>query len=256
MDGRSYSLVIEYDGRGFYGWQRLRDKPTVQAALEAAVEAAFGERVAVQGAGRTDRGAHALGQVAGIRLAAQVAPDDLVAALNAALPGSVRVKGARIVPDSFHPRTSATAKEYEYRIANAPEIREGLAGRVWHVPGRLDGPSIREALPRLIGRHDFATFATRTRFGQKSTVRELRTAELEVEGDRLVFRFVANSFLYHMVRNMVRLLVKVGEGRVEPGRVAAVLAARDRAASPGSAPASGLYLVQVFYPESGAELLP
>lgn len=242
-----YCVVVAYDGRPFHGWQRLQEHPTVQAELEAAIERVFSERVMVQGAGRTDRGAHAEGQCAGFRLSREVPPDQIQAALNDALPEAVRIQETRSVSTDFHARTSAVGKLYEYRIANTPEIPASLVGRVWHVPKKLDVAAMERAVGALVGKQDYASFATKPKHRRKSTVCEVFDAGLRTDGDRITFYFHADSFLMHMVRNMVRALVKVGEGRYEPARIAEILEAKDRSASPGSAPASGLYLVRVFY---------
>lgn len=251
-----YRLTVAYDGRDYFGWQRLGDKPTVQAALEAAVEAAFSERSAVQGAGRTDRGAHAEGQVAGLRLSRRVAAADLVDQLNRVLPAAISALSAAVVPAAFHVRTDATGKDYEYRIANRPELPPKLDRRVWHVPEPLDVAAMRASLGALQGHHDFASFATRPRFEQRSTTCTMTGVDLEAADDLIVLRFSADRFLMHMVRNLVRAIAKVGEGRYRPQQLAEILAARSRAASPGSAPASGLYLMRVHYdalgPEGGA----
>jgi len=247
-DAQAYACVLEYDGRAYHGWQRLKDRPTIQAALERAVLAACSERVKVHGAGRTDRGAHATGQVAGFRLETATDPDALVLALNGVLPDDIRILSARTVPAAFHPRESAVAKRYEYRIHDAGSLPADLEGRVWKVRSRLDAHAMRACLPALRGRHDFASFITPSRFGRRTTARELRLAELEREGPQVFLAFEADGFGYHMVRNLVRLIAKVGEGRLAPDEVAGILAARDRQASPGSAPASGLYLARVDYP--------
>ncbi len=249
MESNAYAVVLEYDGRAYYGWQRLKDKPTLQASLEGAVAEAYSEQVRVTGAGRTDRGAHATGQVAGFRLAADPSCEALVDALNGALPGDIRVRSARRVAVDFNAREAAMGKRYEYKIYDADPLPPELDLRVWKVRDRLDADAMRAALPDLVGRHDFATSATKARFGQKSTVRDLRLAELDRDGPLLTLAFEADSFLYHMVRNLVRAVVKVGEGRWRPARVVDALRACDRQASPGSAPASGLYLVRVDYPD-------
>ena len=241
--------MIAYDGRDFFGWQRLANNPTVQGAMEKAVVEAFGEQTPVQGAGRTDRGAHAEGQVAGFKLARPHEPVEIKASLNRYLPDSIRVCEAHAVSNDFHARTSAVAKEYAYMIWNDPDLPEDRVDRVWHVPERLIFETMEQALPAVVGRHDFASFGTKTRFVQKSTERELFSAEIERADEIIVFRFQGNSFLNHMVRNMVRALVKVGEGKYEPSKIGEILRARNRAASPGSAPASRLCLMQVFYPE-------
>lgn len=240
-----YRLTVAYDGRGFFGWQRLKDKATVQGTLEAAVQQAFGERVSVQAAGRTDRGAHAEGQSVGLALAEAVHTDDLVGRLNAALPDSVRVLEATTTDAAAHVRNDAIAKDYEYRISSDP----ALEGRVWLSDRPLDLAAMQAAVGALVGTHDFASFATRPRFAQKSTVCTISHASVAREGGVVFLRFRGDRFLMHMVRNMVRAIVKVGEGRHGPERIGAILKARDRKASPGSAPASGLYLMKVYYPE-------
>lgn len=248
-DSYSYRALIAYDGQEFFGWQRLADHPTVQGALKKALLDAFGEEVTVQGAGRTDRGAHAEGQVAGFALGEAVAVEEIVDLLNKHLPEAIDVLEVECVPDDFHVRTSAIGKEYAYVIWNEEELLEERMGLVWHVPQPLSFEAMEEALPMLVGKHDFASFGTKTGFKQKSTVREIYFAEIEQAGEEIIFRFQGDSFLNHMVRNMVRALVKVGEGKYAPSRIGEILEAKNRSASPGSAPASGLYLMRVFYPE-------
>jgi len=245
----SYRAVIAYDGRDYFGWQRLAEKETVQGTLEKAITAAFGEETPVQGAGRTDRGANAEGQVAGFRLIQAREVAEIRESLNRCLPDSIRVLDVQVVPKEFHARMSAIGKEYTYMIWNNPELPEELTHHVWHVPERLSFEAMEAALPELVGRHDFASFGTKTRFAQKSTVRELFSATIERDDSMIRFGFHGDSFLNHMVRNMVRAVVKVGEGKYEPAKIAEILKAGKRSASPGSAPASGLCLMQVFYPE-------
>lgn len=245
--------MIAYDGREYFGWQRLAEKATVQGTLEQAIAAAFGEETLVQGAGRTDRGANAEGQVAGFRLIHPREVAEITNSLNQFLPESIRVVDVQEVPKEFHARMSAIGKEYAYEIWNDSDLPEELEGRVWHVPERLDFEAMEEAMPSLVGRHDFASFGTKTRFAQKSTERELFSATIERKDASIRFRFHGDSFLNHMVRNIVRAVVKVGEGKYEPAKIAEILKAQKRSVSPGSAPASGLCLMQVFYPdESGA----
>ncbi len=243
----NYRITLRYDGRNYMGWQRHGDQPTIQGALEAAIERAFGVGGPVQGSGRTDRGAHALGQVASSRLPRGLAPSEIVTALNVLLAEDIEVLDVAAEDDDFHARTSASTKRYRYVIWNAPDCPEREIGRVWHVPGPLDVEAMRAACPVLVGRHDFASFATRPNFQQKSTVRQLVELSMRVDPPRIEFALRADGVLYKMVRNIVRALVKVGEGRTPPGDLARILAARDRKAAPGSAPASGLYLERVWY---------
>ena len=243
----NYRLTLRYDGRRYMGWQRHGDQPTIQGALEAAIAGAFDVAGPVQGSGRTDRGAHALGQVASARLPRGLAPSEVVRALNAQLGEDIEVLDVAAAADDFHARTSASTKRYRYVIWNAPECPATEVGLVWHVPGLLDVEAMRAACPHLLGRHDFASFATRPNFKQKSTVREMVELSIGVDLPRIEFALRADGFLYKMVRNIVRALVKVGEGRTPAGDLPRILAARDRKAAPGSAPASGLYLERVWY---------
>jgi tRNA pseudouridine38-40 synthase len=219
----------------------------VQGTIEAAIAAAFGLETAVEGSGRTDRGAHALGQVATVRLPAELSDEDIARRLDDALPDDCSVEAAERVPDELHARRSAISKTYRYLLWNAEELPPEHAGRVWHVHGDLDLDAMERALPHLVGEHDFATFASSGGFERASTVRTVLRAKLVAEAPVVAITFEADAFLYKMVRNLVRAVVRIGEGKRTPGDVAAMLAARDRAAAPGSAPASGLYLDAVRY---------
>lgn len=248
----NYKLTLAYDGRAFFGWQRHGDKPTVQSALEQAVTKAFGVRVAVQGSGRTDRGTHAHGQVASLQLPEDVPPARVRETLNQLLPPVVRVLDVCYAAKDFHACDSAVAKRYRYLIWNDLKLPAEHAGRVWHVKEPLDVQAMVDACSVLIGERDFASFATRTNFKQKSTRRTVFEAVLSHDLPMITFDICADGFLYKMVRNLVRAIVKVGEGRYTREDLCRILEARDRQAAPGTAPASGLYLEQVFY--SQAEL--
>lgn len=251
MDGSTalanFALVVAYDGRPFFGWQRHGDQPTIQAALEQAIEAVSGQASVVVGSGRTDRGAHAIAQVAGVRLVPGLDPGATIEQLNEVLPAEIRVLSLVPVADEFHARDDATAKIYRYVIWNHKQLPKAKDGYVWHLPKRLDVEAMRLALPILVGEHDFASFATKPNFKQKSTRRTLVEATLEQAGPELTFEFRADGFLYKMVRNLVRALVKIGQGRSSASELERILAACDRQAAPGTAPASGLYLREVFY---------
>jgi tRNA pseudouridine38-40 synthase len=248
MSPRSnYRMTLSYDGRAFLGWQRHGDKPTVQFALEQAVLTAFGVRVAAQGSGRTDRGTHAHGQVASIQLPYGTAPELIKERLNQFLPAEVRIAEVQCASMDFHACDSAIAKHYRYVIWNARELPAERDGRVWHVKEPLDVQAMINACPVFVGEQDFASFATRTNFKQKSTRRTVTEAVLSHNLPVITFDICADGFLYKMVRNIVRALVKVGEGRYTRADLDRILAAKDRQAAPGTAPASGLYLEQVFY---------
>jgi tRNA pseudouridine38-40 synthase len=242
-----YKLIIEYDGTPFSGWQIQDTMPTVQGALEAAAKATCGDDVRVNGAGRTDAGVHALGQVAHCDIAKPFPPGRLRDALNAHLrPNPIAVLSAEIVPETFEARFSAIKRHYLYRIVNT---RANLAldvNRVWRVPRRLDSEAMHIAAQRLIGKHDFTTFRD-TECQAKSPEKTLDQLDVTRSGDAVNIITSARSFLHSQVRSMVGSLVWVGEGRWNADDLAAALVARDRAACGPVAPPEGLYLVRVDY---------
>ncbi len=242
-----YKLLIEYDGTPFVGWQSQAGGLTVQGVLTAAIEAFAGEQVAVQGAGRTDAGVHALGQVAHIDLAKEWDSDTVRDAITARLrPHPVAVLAAEQVPESFNARTSAKARHYLYRIVNR---RADLAldrTRAWRVARPLDAAAMHAAAQRLIGKHDFTTFRA-IECQANSPLKTLDRLDVARDGTEIRITASARSFLHHQVRSMVGSLELVGEGRWSADDLAAALAARDRQACGPIAPPDGLYLVRVEY---------
>jgi tRNA pseudouridine38-40 synthase len=242
-----YKLTIEYDGTPYVGWQAQDNGPSIQGALTDAIAAFAGERVAVQGAGRTDAGVHALGQVAHIDLARDWDVGKVRDALNFHLrPQPIAVLTAERVADDFDARFSATKRHYLYRISNR---RADLAldrGRAWRVPRPLDSAAMHAAAQRLLGRHDFTSFRS-TECQAKSPVKTLDRLDVARDGDDVRVTASARSFLQHQVRSMVGSLVHVGEGKWSSDDLAAALAARNRAACGQVAPPHGLYLVRVEY---------
>ena len=248
-----YKLTLEYDGRGFVGWQRQDNGPSVQAALEAAVKRFCGEAVTAHAAGRTDAGVHALAQVAHIDLAAHIdldeetGADTLRDALNFHLrPAAVAVLAAEAVADDFHARFSATERAYRYRIVNRRAPLALDRGRAWFVPVPLDAGAMHEAARALLGKHDFTSF----RAGgcqAKSPVKTLDALEVSRDGDEIRIEARARSFLHHQVRNMAGSLRLAGEGKWSRADMERALAARDRRAAGPTAPADGLYLIGVRY---------
>ena len=242
-----FKLTIEYDGGPFVGWQRQQNGRSVQAALEEAIVAFSGETVVVKGAGRTDAGVHALGQVAHIDLAGAWAPDTIRDALNAHLrPEPVAILAAEAVAEDFDARFSAVKRHYLYRIVNrrAPPALD--RGKVWWVQVPLDAEAMHAAAQSLVGKHDFTTFRS-TECQAKSPVRTLDRLAVTREAGEIVVRADARSFLHNQVRSMVGTLKKVGEGRWPVAAVGEALAARERARSGPVAPPDGLYLVAVDY---------
>jgi len=257
------ALVVAYDGGPFAGWQLQPNRPTVQGTLEAALSAIHGaprEAVAIVGAGRTDAGVHALGQVATYRAPNRRELPELLHGLAGLLPDSVRVVGARRLPASFHACRSATGKLYRYRIINRRIALPFESPWAWLIRPPLDVDAMRKAAGRLVGEHDFSAFAS-AGGQQESGVRTLRRLALvEQPGGVLELDAEADGFLYRMVRNLAGFLVDVGLGRRRAEEAADVLAAGDRRCAGGTAPPQGLCLVRVDYgPEwdeaDGATLL-
>jgi tRNA pseudouridine38-40 synthase len=242
-----YKLTIEYDGTPFAGWQVQDNAPTVQGALNAAVAAFCGEAVAIQGAGRTDAGVHALGQVAHVDLSRDWDADTVRDAVNFHLrPQPIAILVVERVPADFNARFSAVKRHYRYRIVNR---RADLAldlNRVWRVPRRLDEAAMQAAARHLIGKHDFTTFRA-SECQAKSPVKTLDALDVARTGDEVTVTTSARSFLHNQVRSMVGSLVMVGDGKWTPDDLAAALQARDRAACGPVAPSEGLYLVRVDY---------
>src|SRR4029079_5699881 len=242
-----YKILIEYDGAPFSGWQYQDNSPSVQRTIMEAIEAFSGEKVMVQGAGRTDAGVHALGQVAHFDLASDRETDTVRDAINAHLrPHPVAILSAEKVPADFDARRSAVRRHYLYRIANRrPDLAIDI-GRAWRLPRPLDSEAMHAAAQRLVGKHDFTTFRD-TECQAKSPEKTLDQLDVVREGDAVNIITSARSFLHSQVRSMVGSLVWVGEGRWSGDDLAAALAARNRAACGPVAPPEGLYLVRVEY---------
>jgi tRNA pseudouridine38-40 synthase len=245
---RTYRATVQYDGTNYYGFQRQRHGvPSVQAELEQALTRLVDRPIRVLGAGRTDTGVHALGQVIGftIEWPDRHGREALQRALNANLPMDIVVSDLSEVEPGFHPRFDARRRCYEYHILNEP-IRQPLwRYRAWHVAQRLDLARMNEAAALLIGAHDFATFGRPT-VGD-STIREVYAATWRSAGQTAIFEICANGFLHRMVRSIVGSLKMVGSGRWSFDDFAEALAARERKRSATAAPAHGLYLVSVEY---------
>jgi len=239
-------LTVAYDGTGFRGWARQRGLRTVQGVLEAALQRFLRGVPILSVAGRTDAGVHARGQVVSFEADDGLDVDRLRRSLNATLAPEVVVLDARRAPDGFDARRSATAREYRYRIDIGPVPDPFTARFVWHHPGELSLPRMRTAARHLVGEHDFASFC-RAPQGGTSTVRRLERLAVSRTGNRVEIGARANSFLHQMVRSLVGTLLSVGEGRIEPGDMAAVLTARDRNAAGAVAPPHGLTLERVVY---------
>jgi tRNA pseudouridine38-40 synthase len=243
-----FRLTLEYDGSDFLGWQRQAEGTrTVQQTLEEALLRLTGAPAAVVGAGRTDAGVHAEGQVASVRLDTALEPPELQRALNALLPADLAVAGLAQAAPGFHARRDARRKTYRYRIWNAP-VRSPLRARhSHHVAVPLDLGAMAAAARLAVGTHDFRSFQT-TGSEVGSTLRTLYRADvLGRAGQEVCVEVEGDGFLRHMVRNLVGTLLRVGLGRAAPESLGTVLAARDRAAAGAAAPGHGLTLVRVDY---------
>ncbi len=256
-----FKITLAYDGTGFVGWQRQAQGVSIQGLLEEALSDLDGRPVVVVGAGRTDAGVHALGQVASFSLARPIDPAALVGAINARLPAAVRVLSAEAVPESFHARFDAARKAYRYRIWNGGVPDPFERAFAWHVSVPLAVDRMEAAAARLVGRHDFAAFQA-TGAPTASTVREIyvsavRRSELcrderglyagRAAGSLVIYDIVGSGFLRHMVRTIVGSLVEIGRGRRSIDWIAELLERRDRTLAGPTAPPHGLVLVGVEY---------
>jgi tRNA pseudouridine38-40 synthase len=243
-----FRLTVEYDGRPFMGWQRQAHGPSVQQAIEEAVEAITGETAVLHAAGRTDAGVHALAMAAHVDLARAITPFRLAEGLNARLrPLPVAILKAEAVADDWHARFSCIGRRYLYRIVNrrAPLALE--AGRAWKVGVPLDAGAMDEAAQILVGRHDFTTFRS-AHCQSDSPVKTLDRLTVRRSGERIEIEAAARSFLHHQVRSMVGCLQLVGRGKWSADDLEAALEARDRGALGLNAPPDGLYFAAASYP--------
>ncbi len=244
---QKYRLLLAYDGAPFRGFARQPDLPTVQGKLEAALSQVLREEIRTSAAGRTDAGVHALGQVVSFAISTPLEdPTDLRRRLNAMLGPAIAVLEAAAAPEVFDARFSCVSRTYEYAIVNR-EVHDPFSRHTaWHHPGPLDVASMRRASEALLGEHDFSSFGRVPEGG--SPIRRVESIELEQEGQLLVIRVTANSFIQQMVRSIVGTLVKMGEGRENPERMEDILRAAERAAAGPVAPPHGLFLVSASYP--------
>lgn len=244
---RNLKITLAYDGTDFCGWQIQPGQPTIQGLLEAVLAGIEGSAVKVHGSGRTDAGVHALAQVASFHIVNPIPPGNLRKAMNRLLPEAVRVLHVEEAGPDFHARYSARAKTYEYRIWRE-EICPPLVSRyVFPFPYPLDEERMRLAAPRFCGTRDFRSLAASNGEPTESTVRTVFASTLERAGEQLNYRVRGRGFLHHMVRNAVGTLLEVGRGNLTPDDIDRILEAKDRSAAGPTAPARGLFLVEVEY---------
>jgi tRNA pseudouridine38-40 synthase len=239
-------LTLEYDGALFVGWQAQAEGRSVQGVLEGAIAKLCNDPVRITGAGRTDSGVHARGQVASLQVAQRLPLRAWTVGLNALLPGDLACVRAEEVPEGFDARRWARGKRYVYSILQTPVRLPLERGRAWEIRRPVDVEAMQRAAPALLGTHDFSSFRAAD-CPANHPVRELRRLEVESEGSRVRLIVEATAFLKHMVRNLAGTLVEVGHGRRADDSLAALLAARDRKLAGPTAPPHGLVLDEVFY---------
>ena len=244
---RNFRLLLEYDGTHYHGWQRQQGVMTIQEMLESKLAIMLDAGVRVRASGRTDAGVHARGQVVNFYARSRLQPGEFQHGLNALLPPDIVVRRADEVPEAFHARFSARMKTYEYRILNRPVRSAMERNACWHIRRPLQIEAMRQALDVILGEHDFAAFMAAGSM-VKSTVRIVSSASIQwTAGEVILFRFAANGFLRHMVRNLVGTLVEVGRGKLRREHLAAILESGDRRRAGMTAPARGLFLDHVDY---------
>jgi len=260
---RNLKVILSYDGSEFSGWQVQPDAVTVQGTLASAIGRITGEKVLPQGSGRTDAGVHALAQVMTFVTESSVPTENFVKALNDILPAAVRVLEVSEAPPEFHARHSARAKTYRYRIYRQAICSPFLARYVWHYPYPLDEQAMILSASLVVGEHDFTSFAAvdperrtnheeirmgdETNPGPVSNVRRIFSSGWERAGGEFVYTVRGSGFLHHMVRNLVGTFILVGKGTLQVEDVTRILEAHSRSAAGPTAPAGGLYLVNVEY---------
>jgi tRNA pseudouridine38-40 synthase len=249
---RRIRLTLSYDGTDYHGWQVQPGLPTIQGVLEDVLSSIEGASVQVAGSGRTDAGVHALAQVAAVSLRNPIPCENLVKAANRLLPRAIRILRAEEAPAGFHPRFDAIAKTYEYRIWREAICPPFERLYVYHRPYPLNEVAMIAAAPLLAGEHDFRAFAAADEKDElgHSKVRTIFSSELWREGPRLVYRVRGSGFLKHMVRNMVGVLLEVGKGNLTSEDVKARLDPPCTVAPGPTAPACGLFLMSVEYPDT------
>jgi tRNA pseudouridine38-40 synthase len=239
-------LIVEYDGTNYAGWQRQPDQPTVQEAIETAIKNLTQRDVSVVGAGRTDAGVHALGQIVSFQVDRDWTPHEWTKGFNARLPKDIAVRSTEIMPDGFHARYAASGKVYEYRILNRPERLAVGRAYAWHVRKPLDHEAMQQATSLLIGAHDFTSFEG-SLTDNEDPICHLQRLNVTRQGDDICIQAYADRFLKHMVRNIVGTLVEVGHGKRAAANMADLLIIKDRTKAGRTAPPQGLFLVRVDY---------
>ncbi len=242
-----YRIVVQYRSEGFSGWQVQKDRPTIGGSIEAALARITNETPSVVGAGRTDAGVHALGQVAHFRLRRSWPADRLLKSLNGVLPSRIRVLRLSVASDGFHAQKDAQRKRYVYRVYNGPILSPFLEGRVQQVYRPLSLEAMQQASELVVGTHDFTGF-TASASQVKNRVRTVFVSRWQRKGRHFSYRIEGDGFLHHMVRNLVGTMLQIGHGQRLAKDMITILESRDRRLAGPTAPARGLFLARVWYP--------
>jgi len=243
---RNIKLTIQYEGTNYHGWQTQSNAPSIQKIIEDKLSVILHHKITLYGSGRTDAGVHALSQVANFLTNSKLKPEVIKRALNSLLPSDIVIRKAEEVDEKFHARYLAKSRVYQYVIWNDRTPSPFLRRFSWFVASNLDVEGMQKAGSLLIGRHDLSSFQGADRI-ESRTVRDIRRLDIKKMGKLIIFTIEANSFLKHMVRNIVGTLVEVGKGRMNLERFRRVIMARDRKKAGPSAPAHGLFLREVKY---------
>ena len=243
---RNIKLIIEYDGKGFNGWQKQPDRLNIQGEIEKAIEEITGEKVDLTASGRTDAVVHSLGQTANFKTDSKIPTEKFAKAINSRLKKSIVIKSAEEVDEKFHSRYSVKSKTYRYIINNSENGTAIYRGLEYHVPMKLDYEKMNEAIKYFIGEHDFKAFKA-SGTSSKSSVRKILDGSVRKEGERVIIEVTGTGFLYNMVRIISGTLLDVGLGKIKPEDIPSIIESKDRTKAGKTLPAHGLYLLQVNY---------
>jgi len=243
---RNVKLVIEYDGKGFNGWQKQPNKLNIQGEIEKAIFELTGEQVDIYASGRTDAGVHSLGQVANFKMSNNMPIEKIAYAINSKIKKSIVVKEAYEVEERFHSRYSCKGKKYKYIINNSLQGSAIYRGLEYHMPQKLNINEMKKAIKYFEGEHDFSGFKC-SGTSSKSSIRTIHKADIVQEKEKIIIELTGNGFLYNMVRIISGTLLDVGLGKIKPEEIEDIINSKDRSRAGKTLPAHGLYLVEVYY---------
>lgn len=243
---RNIKLIIEYDGKGFGGWQKQPNKLNIQGEIELAIEQITGEKVNLIASGRTDAGVHSLGQTANFKTNSNISIDKIPNAINSKLKKSIRIKSAEEVDERFHSRYNCKAKKYRYIINNSKTGSAIYRALEYNITNEINIEKMKLASKYLEGEHDFSSFKA-SGTSNKNSIRIIYKIDIIKKDERIIMEYVGNGFLYNMVRILSGTLIDVGIGKIEPEEVKKILKSKDRKMAGRTLPPQGLYLVAVYY---------